>query len=78
MNFQAFREHVIEPADVRILAFLNISAIGMVSVGASNVSFFENGDDRLLDAASTVFTPALRWLAPVWPPGSCPTTSART
>ena len=27
MNFQAFREHVIEPADVRILAFLNISAI---------------------------------------------------
>jgi dihydroorotase len=180
MNFQAFREHVIEPADVRILAFLNISAIGMVSVGASTVSFFENDDDRLLDvasaievmeknrdilvgvkvrmytglaslaalrkgrevaerarlpmmvhiasgppsfeeilpflragdivthiyhggadslvdavrsvrpstrharavssstSASTVFIPALRWLAPVWPPGSCPTISART
>ena len=30
MNFQAFREHVIEPADVRILAFLNISAIGKI------------------------------------------------
>lgn len=54
MNFQAFREHVIEPAGVRILAFLNISAIGMVSVGASNVSFFENDDDRLLDAASAI------------------------
>ncbi len=54
MNFQAFREHVIEPADVRILAFLNISAIGMVSVGASGVPFFENDDDRLLDVASAI------------------------
>ena len=54
LNFQAFREHVIEPADVRILAFLNISAIGMVSVGASTVSFFENDDDRLLDVASAI------------------------
>jgi dihydroorotase len=54
MNFQAFREHVIEPAGVRILAFLNISAIGQVSVGASGVAFFENDDDRLLDVASAV------------------------
>ncbi len=54
MSFQAFREHVIEPADVRILAFLNISAIGMVSVGASSVPFFENDDDRLLDVTSAV------------------------
>jgi dihydroorotase len=54
MNFQAFREHVIEPAGVRILAFLNVSAIGMVSVGASGVPFFENDDDRLLDAASAI------------------------
>jgi dihydroorotase len=54
MNFQAFREHVIEPAGVRILAFLNISAIGQVSVGASGVAFFENDDDRLLDVASAI------------------------
>jgi dihydroorotase len=54
MNFQAFREHVIEPAGVRILAFLNISAIGMVSVGAAGVAFAENDDDRLLDVASAI------------------------
>jgi dihydroorotase len=54
MNFQAFREHVIEPASVRILAFLNVSAIGMVSVGAARVPFLENDDDRLLDAASAI------------------------
>ncbi len=54
MNFQSFREHVIEPADVRILAFLNISAIGLVSFGASGVSFLENDDDRLLDTVSAV------------------------
>ncbi|HSB79150.1 MAG TPA: amidohydrolase family protein [Candidatus Methylomirabilis sp.] len=54
LNFQAFREHVIEPAGVRILAFLNISAIGQVSVGAAGVKFFENDDDRLLDVASAI------------------------
>jgi dihydroorotase len=54
MNFQAFREHVIEPAGVRILAFLNISAIGLASVGAAGVAFAENDDDRLLDVASAV------------------------
>ena len=54
MNFQAFREHVIEPAGVRILAFLNISAIGQVSVGATGVAFAENDDDRLLDVASAI------------------------
>jgi len=54
MNFQAFREHVIQPAGVRILAFLNISAIGMVSVGAAGVAFAENDDDRLLDIASAI------------------------
>jgi dihydroorotase len=54
MNFQAFREHVIQPAGVRILAFLNISAIGMVSVGAAGVAFAENDDDRLLDVASAI------------------------
>lgn len=54
MNFQGFREHVIEPAGVRILAFLNISAIGLVSVGAKGVAFAENDDDRLLDVASAI------------------------
>jgi dihydroorotase len=54
MNFQAFREHVIEPAGVRILAFLNISAIGLASVGAAGVAFAENDDARLLDTASAV------------------------
>lgn len=54
LNFQAFREHVIEPAGVRILAFLNISAIGLVSVGATGVAFAENDDDRLLDIASAI------------------------
>ena len=54
LNFQAFREHVIEPAGVRILAFLNISAIGLVSVGATGVAFAENDDDRLLDVASAI------------------------
>jgi len=54
MNFQAFREHVIEPAGVRILAFLNISAIGLASVGATGVAFAENDDDRLLDIASAI------------------------
>jgi len=54
MNFQAFREHVIEPAGVRILVFLNISAIGLASVGATGVAFAENDDDRLLDVASAI------------------------
>jgi len=54
MNFQAFREYVIEPAGVRILAFLNISAIGQVSVGATGVAFAENDDNRLLDVASAI------------------------
>jgi dihydroorotase len=54
MNFQAFREHVIEPAGVRILAFLNISSIGLASVGATGVAFAENDDDRLLDIASAI------------------------
>jgi dihydroorotase len=54
MNFQAFREHVIEPSGVRILAFLNISAIGMVSVGAAGIAVQENDDERLLDTASAI------------------------
>jgi len=54
LNFLAFREYVIKPSVTRILAFLNISAIGQTSVGGTGVDFAENDDDRLLDVASAV------------------------
>lgn len=54
LNFPAFREYVITPATARILAFLNISAIGLQTSGASGIDFAENDDDRLLDVPSAV------------------------
>jgi len=52
LNFLAFREYVIKPSVTRIFAFLNISAIGLTSVGGIGIDFAENDDDRLLNVPS--------------------------
>jgi dihydroorotase len=52
LNFLAFREYVIKPSVARVFAFLNISAIGLQSVGGAGINFAENDDDRLLDVRS--------------------------
>jgi dihydroorotase len=48
LNFLGFREYVIRPAVARVLAFLNISAIGLQSVGIDKNEVGENDDERLL------------------------------
>jgi dihydroorotase len=52
LNFLGFREYVIRPAVARILAFLNISAIGLQSVGIDKNEVGENDDERLLHVAA--------------------------
>jgi len=52
LGFLGFREYVIRPAAARILAFLNISAIGLQSVGIDKNEIGENDDERLLHAAA--------------------------
>jgi dihydroorotase len=52
LNFLAFREYVVKPSVARVFAFLNISAIGLQSVGGVGINFWENDDDRLLDVRS--------------------------
>ncbi len=54
LNFLGFREYVIRPAVARILAFLNISATGLQSVGIDKNEVGENDDDRLLHTAAAV------------------------
>jgi dihydroorotase len=48
LNFLGFRDYVIRPAMARVLAFLNISAIGLQSVGIDKNEVGENDDERLL------------------------------
>jgi dihydroorotase len=52
LTFLGFREYVIRPALSRILAFLNISAIGLQSVGIDRNEVGENDDERLLHVAA--------------------------
>ena len=52
-NFLGFRCHVIEPADVRILAYLNISFAGIFGFSTS-VMVGECGDLRLCNAREAV------------------------
>jgi dihydroorotase len=52
LTFLGFRDYVIRPATARILAFLNISAIGMQSVGIDRNEVGENDDERLLHVAA--------------------------
>lgn len=52
LHFLAFREYVIKPARARILAFLNISAIGQTTDGVAGLGFHDNDDERLLHVAS--------------------------
>jgi len=54
LNFLGFREYVIRPASARILALLNISAIGLQSVGIHRNEIGENDDERLLHVAAAV------------------------
>jgi dihydroorotase len=54
LGFLGFREYVIRPAAARILAFLNISAIGLQSVGIDRNEVGENDDERLLHGAAAV------------------------
>ena len=52
LNFLAFREQVIKRMKNRILAFLNISAIGQGTDGVQGLHVYENDDDRLLHLGS--------------------------
>jgi dihydroorotase len=52
LTFLGFREYVIRPAAARILAFLNISATGLQSVGIDRNEVGENDDERLLHVAA--------------------------
>jgi dihydroorotase len=52
LTFLGFREYVVRPATARILAFLNISAIGLQSVGIDRNEVGENDDERLLHGAA--------------------------
>lgn len=56
LHFLAFREYVIRPATVNILAFLNISAIGQTTDGVAGLGFHDNDDERLLHVASALET----------------------
>ena len=52
LHFLAFREYVIKPAKSRILAFLNISAIGQTTDGVTGLGFHDCDDERLLHVES--------------------------
>ena len=52
-NFAGFRAHVIEPAPVRILAYLNISFAGIYAF-SKRIMVGESGDQRLLAPNDTV------------------------
>ncbi len=52
LHFLAFREYVIKPAQSRILAFLNISAIGQTTDGVTGLGFHDCDDERLLHVES--------------------------
>ncbi len=52
LNFLGFRELVIRRARNRILAFLNISAIGQGTDGIQGLHIYENDDDRFLHMGS--------------------------
>jgi dihydroorotase len=52
LHFLAFREYVIKPAQARILAFLNISALGQTTDGVTGLGFHDNDDERLLHVES--------------------------
>ncbi|MEM9358356.1 MAG: amidohydrolase/deacetylase family metallohydrolase [Pseudomonadota bacterium] len=52
LHFLAFREYVIKPAQSRILAFLNISAIGQTTDGVTGLGFHDCDDERLLHTES--------------------------
>ena len=52
LHFLAFREYVIKPATSRILAFLNISAIGQTTDGVTGPGFHDCDDERLLHVES--------------------------
>ena len=56
LTFLGFRDYVIRPAVARILAFLNISAIGLQSVGIDRNEIGENDDERLLHVAAAAET----------------------
>jgi len=54
LNFMTFREYVIKPAKSNILAFLNISAIGQITVGVKGLDFHENDDEKLFHIPSAI------------------------
>lgn len=52
LNFLCFRELVIKRMKSRILAFLNVSAIGQGTDGIQGLHVYENDDDRFLHLSS--------------------------
>lgn len=52
LNFMAFRDFVIKPAQSNILAFLHISAIGQTTDGCAGLTFHDASDDNLIHLAS--------------------------
>lgn len=55
-NFEGFYHHVIKNSTVAIYALLNLSYIGLTSIGDTEVRFGELFDDRLIDVHSTTET----------------------
>lgn len=52
LQFMAFREYVIKPAQANILAFLHVSAIGQTTDGCRGLTFHDSSDDSLLHIES--------------------------
>lgn len=55
-NYEGLYYHVIKKSKLRILSFLNISYLGLVSVGDTKLRFGELFDSRLADANAIVQT----------------------
>lgn len=56
LNFLAFREYVIKPSSVNILAFLNVSAVGLGTDGIVGMGFQENDHPKLAHIESAIET----------------------
>jgi len=55
-NFEGFYHQIIKRANIRILAFLNLSYIGLVSIGNTTERFGELYDLRLIDEQAFIET----------------------
>jgi dihydroorotase len=56
LNFLAFREYVIKPSSVNILAFLSVSAVGLGKDGILGLGFQENDHPNMFHLKSSIET----------------------